>query len=626
MNIRSFTHTARDPLFKQNLCVSLKRSAYGAVLLWCGWLPLVTQAAVKDYQRSHVNPTITSLAPLLRTSTAPQLAQVQPSAPLPAIVQPDPEPVLPPPEELLEPTPDPPQLETPAPTIDPGLPTELDPDVVTIVVDHFEVVGSTVFSEAELQTVLTPFVGRPLTLAELLQARTAVTQLYVDAGYISSGAFIPPQEPVDGVVTIEVIEGSLVDIQVQGTSRLRPSYISNRLALAADPPLQVNRLVEALRLLQLDPLIDNISGDLSAGLEPGTNRLTVTVEEADSFEVELITTNDRTAQVGTWERGFFINEGNLSGRGDSLQLGYFNTNGSDRVIADYQVPINPRDGSLGFHFEYTNSQVVREPLDALDIETNAFLAELSFRQPIIQTPTEEFALSLTGSWKRNRTVFLEDLLGEAVPFPTFGADSDGKIEIFALQFAQDWVKRGRADVLAARSEFTLGLGGSNPTDLGNDPPDSHFFTWRSQAQWARLLGSDTLFLVRGEAQLASDGLPAQELFGLGGQRTVRGFRQNRLLTDNAVFATVEARFPILRYQQRQGLLQVVPFFDVGTGWNATDVPNPDPNVLVGTGIGLQLTDSRGVSARLDWGIPLNNSESGDSLQEDGLYFSIRGAF
>ena len=550
-----------------------------------------------------------------------ELAQISPAPVRPGIVEPNSQPLLPPPEELIEVLPTTPQLQVPDPALTPDLPEGSLSDEVTIVVDRFEVIGSTVFSEAELQAALAPFIGRPLTLSELLKARTAVTQLYVERGYVSSGAFIPPQAPEAGTVTIEVIESRLIDIQVQGTTRLNSGYISSRLALAADVPLQVDRLVEALRLLQLDPLIDNISGELSTGLEPGTNRLTVLVKEADSFDVDFVTSNDRTPLVGTWERGGFVNQRNLTGLGDGLQIGYLNTEGSDRVIADYKIPLSPRNATLGAHFEYTTSQVISEPESVLDIETDSFLVDLSFRQPLIHTPTEELALSLIGSWQRSRTVFLEDLLGEAIPFPAFGANSDGEIEVFALRFAQDWLKRGENYVIAARSQFNFGLGGSTPLNTTGDAPDSKFFSWQSQAQWVQALGPDTLLLVHGEAQLASDTLPAQELFGLGGQRTIRGYRQDRLLTDNAVFATAEVRLPVLRYRERQGLVQVVPFLDVGTGWN-TRLPNPDTNILVGTGIGLLWTEGNHWNARLDWGIPLNDSESGDSLQENGLYFSI----
>jgi hemolysin activation/secretion protein len=549
---------------------------------------------------------------------AQDLGSPLPIAPIEPI-EPRPQPVLPPPEELLQPLPPAPELQVPL-TPSPDRPAPIDGEV-TVTVDRFEVVGSTVFSEAELQAAVAPFVGRPLTLVELLQARTAITQLYIDGGYVSSGAFIPPQVPDDGTVRIEVIEGRLVDIQVQGNSRLNASYVSSRLALAATPPLNVNRLVVGLRLLQLDPLVANIAGELSAGLEPGTNRLMVVVDEADSVDVEFVTNNNRGAAVGSWERGLFFNQRNLTGNGDGLRVGYLNTDGSDRLTASYQFPINPRNGTLGFAFERTGSTVIRAPESILDLNTRSTLLNLSFRQPVLLTPTQELALSLTGSWQKSRSEFLAGLLGTPLPFPTFGANANGEIEVFALRFAQDWQNRGRGQVVAARSQLNLGLGGSTPLNPTGDAPDSNFFSWLGQAQWARLLGPETLLLVRGEAQLATDTLPAPELFGLGGQRTVRGYRQDRLLTDNALLASAEVRFPILRNPERQSLVQVVPFVDVGTGWN-TRLATPPTNTLVGTGVGLLWSEGERWRARLDWGIPLNGSESGNTWQENGIYFSL----
>ncbi|NEQ97763.1 MAG: ShlB/FhaC/HecB family hemolysin secretion/activation protein, partial [Cyanothece sp. SIO2G6] len=120
----------------------------------------------------------------------------------------------------------------------------LDDTRLTVFVERFEVMGSTVFSDAELAAVLEPFTNRELSLTELYAARSAITQLYIDQGYVLSGAFIPPQEPENDVVQIQVIEGRLTEIQVSGNQRLRSPYIRNRLALAGDPPLQLDDLVD----------------------------------------------------------------------------------------------------------------------------------------------------------------------------------------------------------------------------------------------------------------------------------------------------------------------------------------------------------------------------------------------
>ncbi len=72
----------------------------------------------------------------------------------------------------------------------------------------------------------------------------------------------------------------------------------------------------------------------------------------------------------------------------------------------------------------------------------------------------------------------------------------------------------------------------------------------------------------------------------------------------------------------QGSLQVTPFIDFGTAWNIDRV-DPDPNTLVGIGLGLLWQQSDYLRARLDWGIPLVDIDSRDrTWQENGVYFQL----
>jgi hemolysin activation/secretion protein len=130
-----------------------------------------------------------------------------------------------------------------------------------------------------------------------------------------------------------------------------------------------------------------------------------------------------------------------------------------------------------------------------------------------------------------------------------------------------------------------------------------------------------VFLVKGDVQLSGDSLVPLEQFGLGGQMTVRGFRQDALLTDSGALLSAEFRLPIAR-SSKLGTLQLVPFVDVGTGWNLSSA-TPSPSTLVGAGLGLLWKAGDRFNARLDWGTALT-SLKGDrrSLQEKGVYFSV----
>lgn len=565
---------------------------------------------------------ITSNSPVPQSRTISEVLQTAQQIDVPRIPPQDiprplppeqtPEPItpvpLPPPEDLLpKPSIPQPSLEVPGEVFD------------SVFVRRFEFVGSTVFSSQELSELLKNYTGRNISFAELLQARSAVTQLYVKRGYITSAAFIPPQTLENGVIRIQVIEGSLEDIKITGTRRLNPGYVRNRIRLAASTPVNVNHLLERLRLLQLDPLIQNISADLQAGTSPGESLLQVSIIEAKTLSITPAIDNGRSPSVGTFRRQIELTEANLLGIGDALRVGYANTEGSDEVNVGYTIPLNSRDGRLSLAYGITNSKVIEDQFEELDIEADARYYELSYRQPLFQSPTEELALGFSITQQQSQTKLGIDNIGG---FPlTPGADEEGRTRVSAVRFFQDWVHRSEREVLAARSQFSFGLDLFDAT-INNDAPDSRFFAWRGQGQWTRLLAPDTLLLVRGDIQIADNALVPLEQLGIGGQYTVRGYRQDALLIDNGVLFSTEVRLPILRTNRSGGVLQVTPFIDIGTGWN-NGRNNPNPNTLVGTGLGL-LWQQGNLSARIDYGIPLVSIDSDNqTLQDSGIYFSIR---
>jgi hemolysin activation/secretion protein len=124
-------------------------------------------------------------------------------------------------------------------------------------------------------------------------------------------------------------------------------------------------------------------------------------------------------------------------------------------------------------------------------------------------------------------------------------------------------------------------------------------------------------------QLADRALVPLEQIGLGGQQSIRGYRQDILLTDNGVLASAEVRVPVLRIPQWNTLVQLAPFFDIGKAWNNEGRDDPDPSVLASVGLGLQMQITDRITVRLDYGIPLVSVSSNKrTWQENGFYFSI----
>ena len=566
-----------------------------------------------------------------------EISQNNPDSP--AIPQVPPQDVIPPPF--------PPSLPERPPSSPPS-PEELLPFPITpseefpsneetIIVTEFIFIGNTAFTSAELsEKFTTGLTDKPLSLTRLLQIASDIANLYAKRGYSTSGAIISipeeTQQQGKGIVEVKVIEGELAEIRIfsgEDSLKLNDNYIRSRLNLAVSKPLNIYELQEALQLLQFNPLIDSISATLSAGSRAGQSILEVTVLEADSFNLQVFADNNRSPSVGSFRRGGIITEANLLGWGDRLSFGYTNTDGSDAFDVAYTTPINPNNGTFSFSYNNTKNEVVEPPFNTLDIESKSSSYEVSLRQPIIQnidreTRTfDEVALSVTAFWRDSESFFAE------IPTPLSpGAEADGDIRIFALRFAQEWTRQNASSVFALRSEFSVGLDAFNSTinrqiEGVERIPDSRFFVWRGQAQYVHLLAPETLLILRGSLQISNDAILGAEQFSLGGANTVRGYRQDTILTDNGLLVSAELRIPIVEGFSESGIVQIIPFFDYGKGWNNFDVPNPEPQNLASLGMGL-LWREENFTCRLDYGIPLIDADSRErTLQEQGLYLSLQ---
>ena len=354
-------------------------------------------------------------------------------------------------------------------------------DAPTLCVRDFEVVGSTVFSNLQLAQLVRKTLaqidapaclqGQQLTFPQMLQVRSAVTDLYLQQGYLTSGAIIPADTPFEnGVVVIQVVEGGLEDIRVQGTRRLRPSYIQSRLGLAAAAPLNRQDLLTGLQLLQLDPLIETVRADLQAGVRPGRNLLVVEVAEADSFEISVFANNNRSPSVGSLRRGITVQEGNLLGVGDALSLSYVNTGGSDEFRGSYILPVSPRGTTLEAAVNVSDSDVIEDPFEVLEIASEANTYRLTLQHPLVNTPRHRTDIGLSLFRQYGQTELGLDDIG---PFPlSAGADDQGRTVVSALRFFQTWTRRDTQQVVALRSQFSLGLGGFLNGTVNDEDPDS----------------------------------------------------------------------------------------------------------------------------------------------------------
>ena len=491
-------------------------------------------------------------------------------------------------------------------------------------VKQFKLEGNTVLEKTAVDNILRKYSDRPIGFADLLELETELTKLYTARGYINSGVVVPIQDVNQGRIILQAIEGKIETINVEVDGRLKPSYVRSRLARGAKEPLNIEQLQEALQLLQLNPLIENLNAELSVGGSRDRWTLDVAVNQGNAFEPVLFVNNNRTPSVGSFQRGLELNHNNVLGYADRLSFVFRNTDGSNDFDTSYRIPVNSLDGTVGLRYRYVDSNIIEGNFEDADIESQTDELEFTLRQPILLRAdgesTQELALGLEFSRQTNEVTLLDR------PFPDLspGADENGETKISTVRFFQDWTKRTRQDVLAARSQLSAGVDLFDAT-VNEDAPDGKFVAWRGQLQWLRQLksSSNINLLLRSDIQLSTDDLVSLERFSLGGGESVRGYRQDALLGDSGVLASAEVRIPFYRWSENRSSLSAVPFVDFGTTWSNSDERNQEEDTVASLGLGLRLDIFETLNARLDYGIPLIEVEDNDdTLQEKGLYFSL----
>ena len=538
-------------------------------------------------------------------------------------------------EEFQRPTPPPspvlPIVPLPSET---EIPTQ--PGTVRVLVRDVRVIGNTAFPDTEIAEVTAPFKNRTLMTEDLERLRLALTLLYINKGYLTSGAIIPDQDVTSGIITVQVIEGKLSRIDIEGNRWFRSSYLRDRLSRGIRTPVTLDPLQEQLQLLQQDQRIERVNAELRPGDQRGDSVLNVRVADKNPFHASMEVNNYQTPLVGEIRGVGTLVDDNLTGHGDPLRLSYGQSSGAFPIVdASYALPLNRYGTTFSPYYRRYGFKLIEPPFSPLNIKTNSEIIGMSIRHTIYKTVTDEVALSIIGEHLFTQS-FLFNGTPDEVTFNSFPGFQNGAATVSALRFAQDWTHRTLDTVLAIRSRFSVGLNVLGATINANpDTPDGQFFSWLGQVQAIKQYGENLLgmqLLSRMDLQFTNSPLFSLEQVSLGGRYTVRGYREVTILRDNSFIASIESRFPLIRRGNGEPMVQLAPFIDVAHGWNIGDnrpapiapiTSFPDTLASVGVGLRWSILPNDKASFEVYWGQQLKHvPRISHTTQDHGVHLGI----
>jgi hemolysin activation/secretion protein len=494
-----------------------------------------------------------------------------------------------------------------------------------VYVREVHVRGSGAIAAERLAEIASPYEDRELSLEDVEALRDAVTQAYVEAGYLTSEATVPEQPLEGGVLEVDVIEGRLAAIEVSSDGRLREGWVRRRIELGLTAPLDVRELRRRLDTLRRDDRIQSLEAELVPNGKPGESDLRLQLAETRRWWLALGGDNHANPWLGEARGTLVAGYDDLLGRGDRIALAYAGGEGLQDVAGWFSVPITPGDTRLELSLRRTWSEIVEQGLGNLDDSETATYG-VGLAQPVYRREGAALELYARGEIRRS----------DEFPFSdTFPLAEDGKSKFTLLRIGADWVARGTTRVFAARAQVTRGfdaLGASKGES--DDFADAEFFAGLFQLRLAQRLPFYGLELhARGQAQISDEPLLGIEQISLGGHESVRGYREDQAVRDQGVVGSLELHIPVwlpLYWREWRPELVLVPFLDAGRAWNRDrgDLPSADDETLLSAGVGARMRLLPRLSVEVDWGYGLEDADShgDDSLQGRGLHLGARWAF
>ncbi|MDP7291997.1 MAG: ShlB/FhaC/HecB family hemolysin secretion/activation protein [Verrucomicrobiota bacterium] len=502
----------------------------------------------------------------------------------------------------------------------------LDDEPAEILLKGIEFDGNTVFSDAELLELVKDRIGKKVSIEELEGVRKTISKHYFDQRYVNSGAVIDEQDLAAGVLKIRIVEGRLNDVNVMNKGGwLRTDYLDKRIHREVGKPLNLDDLKLALELIRRDDKIRKINTALVPTDQLGESNLDMIVTENKVFDAGVGVSNRRPPSVGAEEAEVFLGTKNLTSLGDALRANYtFTQEGLEEVdFGDagnysvfYSLPLTRWDTTLELGLTQSDYAILEEPFDALDIESDTRMYTVALRQPIYRDFQHEFSVTLKGEHRRS------EVLVSGERFSISPGSVDGQTRITALRISPEYVYRSQERVIAARTTLSFGLDELDP--IMTSDYDRKYLTWLTQASWVESVSSnDMLFIVKLFHQYTDQSVVSMEQFSLGGMNTIRGYRENQLIRDNAVVISPELRIPVYKDRYGKALVYLIPFFDYGVGWN-TDGPR-GRETIYSAGLGVTYNPTDYVNMAVYWGHAFEDFDipNDDDLQDYGIHFQLR---
>lgn len=453
--------------------------------------------------------------------------------------------------------------------------------------------NASLLSDKRQQNFTKPYVSQCMGMGEVSKLVRDISDWYIQQGYITSRAFISEQDLSRGELHIVVLEGRLEKIVLEGAP-------THQLAMAF-PGLKgeilnlrdIEQGMEQINRLRNNP----VQIEILPGEKPGYSIVDLTATPEFPLNASLSFDNSGQKSTGTGQISGSLTGNNLLGIADKWFLSggrssdFSSSHDAQNVQAGLSIPYGYTLADYSYSWSNYLSTINNNGYhwaSTGDSVTHRFsLSHVLFRNGDIKTGA---SLGLSHQISNN---FLNDAR----------LDSSSR-KLTSLLFGLNHTHKILGGVATFNPTFSHGvswLGAESDHGKSNDMPKAGFKKWSANGSFQLPLTNDLSWLTSIYGQWSPDRLYGSERLTIGGESSVRGYKEQYLSGDNGGYWRNELSYTLFTLPF---IGQVSSVAAIDGGWLQKDKTDPwASGTLWGAAIGLS-SANRYYSSQFTAGLPV----------------------
>ena len=435
------------------------------------------------------------------------------------------------------------------------------------------ITGNTVETTEKLSGYLTVKPGEILNNRELHENVLMIQEQYRKDGYILAKISDLNIDP-DGNLLIKINEGKIEGFKVKGNEKTKERVILREMRQKPGEPFNTNLARRSMQRVYNLGFFEDVNVKLNPGVDP------------NAIVMEIDVTEKRTGSFGigfgySSEDGMLgmisLADTNFRGTGDAVSITYEHS-GDDSdahgYTFSYRRPWLDQKQTVGTLKIY-NRTYSYDDYDADGDLIESFMrkysgGEITFGRPVTEYSTDYVTL------KNRKDDYVKhddggtDRSGPDPKWAKWRNDNFGTTRSITLEHVTDT----RDNIYNPFAGFRVSLSAEVAGMFGGD---FDFRKYKVDGQKYIKAGHAQVFALRGQYGYGDGDISEYNQFRVGGQDTIRGYREEQFRGDHMALATLEYRFPIV--SKVQGAL----FTDWGGAWDSGLTPE-DTHASVGAGL------------------------------------------